>query len=191
MKSKEFTPKESFELINQVINQAKSRFEENGFAFMLWGGAIALCCFGQSYLLHNGMGPQSWYPYLFLPLLSIYTMFYNSRKHSSQHNPLNRISSRLWIFTGFNILIIAFGFNGFLQSNLVPIILILWGIATSVTGSFIRSKLLLFSGVILNLSAYAAFFIPWKQHPLLTGFVSLIAFLVPGILLYFKHKQDV
>jgi hypothetical protein len=158
---------------------------------MLWGGAIALCCFAQSYLLHIGMGSQSWYPYLLLPLLSIYTMFYYSKKHSSQHNPLNQISSRLWIFTGFNIMIIAFGFNGFLQSNLIPIILILWGIATSVAGSFIRSKLLLFSGIILNLSAYAAFFIPWKQHPLLMGIVSLIAVLVPGILLYFKHKQNV
>jgi hypothetical protein len=49
----------------------------------------------------------------------------------------------------------------------------------------------LFSGIILNLSAYAAFFIPWKQHPLLMGIVSLIAVLVPGILLYFKHKQNV
>ena len=88
-------------------------------------------------------------------------------------------------------MIIAFGFNGFLQSNLIPIILILWGIATSVAGSFIRSKLLLFSGIILNLSAYAAFFIPWKQHPLLMGIVSLIAVLISGILLYFKHNQNV
>jgi len=41
MKTKEFTPEHSFELINQVINQAKNRFEENGFAFILWGALIA------------------------------------------------------------------------------------------------------------------------------------------------------
>ena len=52
MKSQEFTPKESFELIDQVIKEAKNRFEENGFAFILWGSLVAVCCFAQAYLIH-------------------------------------------------------------------------------------------------------------------------------------------
>lgn len=192
MKSKEFTPEESFELIDQIIKQAKHRFEENGFAFILWGAAIALCSFAQTYLIHIGSGPQSWYPYLLLPLLSIFTMVYYAKKHTKKRNPLNQISSRLWSFTGFNIMIIAFGFSSQLQSHLTPIILLLLGIATAVASSFIRSRLLLFCGIVVNLGAYAAFFIPWKQHPLLMGIVSLFAFLLPGILLHFKQKkQDV
>jgi hypothetical protein len=50
--------------------------------------------------------------------------------------------------------------------------------------------MLLFSGIVLNLSAYAAFFVPWKQHPLLMGMVSLVAFLLPGLLLHYKHKRQ-
>ncbi|MDA9015538.1 hypothetical protein N9H69_02520 [Flavobacteriaceae bacterium] len=114
MKTNKFTPKESLELIDQVIQQAKNRFEENGFAFILWGSAVALCCFAQAYLLHIGRGPQSWYPYLLLPLLSIYTMVCYAKKNIKKYNPLNRISSRLTIFTGINIMIIAFGFSNVL-----------------------------------------------------------------------------
>ena len=91
-----------------------------------------------------------------------------------------------------NILIIAFGFNSYLQSNLTSIILLLLGIATAVAGSFIRSSLLLYCGLILNASAYVAFFIPWKHQPLFMGIIAVLTFLIPGILLRMKHqKQDV
>ena len=190
MKTKEFTPEHSFELINQVINQAKNRFEENGFAFILWGALIAFCCFSQAYLLHIGLGKQSWYPYLIMPLASIYTIYYYAKKEAYKHNPLKLVSSRLWLFTGVNIMLVAFGFSSALQDHLTPIILLLLGIATAVAGSFIRSRMLLFSGIVLNLSTYAAFFVPWKQHPLLMGMVSLVAFLLPGLLLHYKHKRQ-
>ena len=189
MKTNEFTPKESLELIDQVIQQAKNRFEENGFAFILWGTLIALCCFTQAYLIHIGMGAQRWYPYLIMPLASVFTIMYYAKKRDYERNALKRVSFRLWLFTGINIMIIAFGFSNQLQNHLTPIILLLLGIATAVAGSFIRSSLLLFCGIVLNLSAYAAFFIPWKQHPLLMGIVSLFAFLLPGILLYLKQKK--
>ena len=127
MKTKEFTPGHSFELINQVINQAKNRFEENGFAFILWGALTAFCCFSQAYLIHIGLGAQSWYPYLIMPLATIFTVVYYSKKDSKSSNPLNVISSRLWMFMGFNIMILAFGFSAELRSILSTIILLLFG----------------------------------------------------------------
>ena len=189
MKTKEFTPEESFVLIRQAIERAKNRFEENGFAFILWGTVISICCFSQAYLIHIGYGTQSWYPYLIMPLVSCFTIIYYVRKKNYVRNPLKYVSSRLWLFTGINIMIIAFGFSTKLQSHLTPIILLLLGLATAVAGSFIRSRLLLFCGLVLNISAYTAFFIPLKQHPLLMGTVSLVAFLLPGIILHFKNKN--
>ena len=132
----------------QFINQAKNRFEENGFAFILWGALTAFCCFSQAYLIHIGLGAQSWYPYLIMPLATIFTVVY----YSKSSNPLNVISSRLWMFTGFNIMILAFGFSVELRSILSTIILLLLGIATAVAGNFIRSRMLLISGIILNLT---------------------------------------
>jgi hypothetical protein len=89
-------------------------------------------------------------------------------------------------------MIVAFGFSTVLKHFLTPFILLLLGIATVVEGSFIRSKILLFCGIILNLSSYVAFFIPWKHHPLLMGIVSILALLLPGLLLRYMHKnQDV
>lgn len=192
MKTNEFTPQESFKLINQVIKEAKNRFEQNGSAFILWGLLIPLSSFSQAYLIYNDYYSISWYPYLILPLAMIYTIYYYNKKAPSKHNHFKLISSRLWLFTGFNIMIVAFGFSTVLKHFLTPFILLLLGIATVVEGSFIRSKILLFCGIILNLSSYVAFFIPWKHHPLLMEIVSILALLLPGLLLRYIHKnQDV
>jgi hypothetical protein len=86
-------------------------------------------------------------------------------------------------------MLIAFGFNGYLQNNLVPIILVLMGIATLLSGSFIKSKVLFFSGLIINTSAFISFFLSWEQQPLLMGTVSILALLIPGILLRLNHKK--
>ena len=190
MKTPDFTPEESLALIDAVIKEAKNRFEENGFAFILWGIVTALCCFAQAYLIHIGRGAQSWYPYLIIPLVSVFTLVLCARKKENTKNPLKRVSSRLWLFTGINITIIAFGFSNELKSHLTTVILLLLGIATAVSGSFIRSRLLLFCGIMLNLSAFVAFYVPWKHQPLLMGVVSLVAFLIPGIVLPLKHKKE-
>ena len=190
MKTTDFTPEESFQLIDSVIQKAKSRLEENGIPFILWGVIIALCSYTQAYMISANMSRESWYPYLIMPIVGIglFIYYYNKKKNSTP-NPLASIYGRLWQFVGLNIMLIAFGFNGYLQNNLVPIILLLMGIATLLSGSFIKSKVLFFSGLIINTSAFISFFLSWEQQPLLMGTVSIFALLIPGILLRLNHKK--
>ena len=43
MQSENFSPKDSLLLIDSMINQAKNRFSENGFLYLLWGWVIFAC----------------------------------------------------------------------------------------------------------------------------------------------------
>ena len=87
-------------------------------------------------------------------------------------------------------MLLAFIFNGVLQENLVAMILILIGIATLISGSIIRSKIVLFSGLALHLGGYWAFFLPWEQQPILMGGLGLLAVLLPGIVLSIQHSKQ-
>jgi len=87
-------------------------------------------------------------------------------------------------------MLLAFFFNGVLQENLVALILILIGVATLISGSIIRSKIVLFSGLILHLGGYWAFFLPWEQQPLLMRVLELLAVLLPGIVLSIQHRKQ-
>ena len=87
-------------------------------------------------------------------------------------------------------MLLAFLFRVFLQENLVAMILILIGIATLISGSIIRSNIVLFSGLILHLGGYWAFFLPWEQQPILMGVLGLLAILLPGIVLSIQHNKQ-
>ncbi|CAN5126950.1 hypothetical protein BH11BAC6_BH11BAC6_17500 [soil metagenome] len=53
---KQLSEKESLQLINRMINEAKGYFHESGFAALVYGFTILLC----SILCHNGMD-HSWF----------------------------------------------------------------------------------------------------------------------------------
>ena len=45
METTKMTPEKSFELITQMIQEAKLKFEESGLIYMLWGALIAVASF--------------------------------------------------------------------------------------------------------------------------------------------------
>ena len=56
-----------------------------------------------------------------------------------------------------------------------------------------KRELLLFAGVLINLSAFTGFYLEYIYQPLLMGIVSLVAVFIPGVILMvqYKKKQNV
>lgn len=185
------SPNESLAIIEQAIKNAKQRYQENGWVYILWGLLISITSFSQFYLLHIGKYEISWYPYLLMPLGGILTGILKAKEEKKTYSPLNRLESSLWITTALNIMILAFAFFPILKSNLVPIILVLLGIATIVSATMIRSTLLFISGLVINISGFICFSLEWQYHPLLSGIVSIVAILVPGVIFFIKNKSHV
>jgi len=191
MENIKLSPEKSFELITQVITQARNKFEENGFIYMFWGALITMTSISQFILLKNEYYDINWYPYLLMPIGSIYTGFYFSkRKGKSKQNLISKIISALWIVLTFNLLILGALFSPHLKQNLIPIILILLAIGVIVSGTAVKSKLLLYSGILINISAFICFYLDWIYHPLLMSIVSLLSFFIPGLLLMIKYKKS-
>lgn len=189
MENQNLTPEKSFELITQVINEAKTRFEENGFIYAFWGMLGAVASFGQFILLKNGYYAINYYPYFIMPLGAIYTGYYFYKKGRARQNQIGRIVSFSWIAVVLNIFILGFLLPGILREHLIPVILILVGIGTIVSAGAIKNKLILYSGVIINLAGIVCFRVEWIYQPLLLGIVYTIAILIPGIILMVEHKK--
>ena len=190
MQKEKLSAEKSLELITEIIAQARKQFEENGFIFMFWGALIAIAAIGQFVLLKNEYYSIHWYPYFLMPLGAIFAMFYFSKKEEhSNHNQISRIVSYAWIFLSINMLVLGFLFGRILIENLIPVILILLAVGTIISGVSVKSRLLLFSGIIINLSAFAGFYIPILYQPLLMGIVAIIAVFIPGIILMVQYKR--
>jgi len=190
MEKDKFSPEKSLELISQVIAQARNKFEENGFIYVFWGVLIAIASISQFILLKNEYYEINWYPYLLMPIGAIYSAFYYSKKEGRKK--LNLVSSiiyTLWIVLSINMIILGFLFANNLKENLIPVILILLSTGTIVSGTSIKSKLLLYSGFFIGFSAFLCFYLDSIYHPLLMGIVSIIAILIPGIVLMIQHNK--
>lgn len=194
MQTEKLSAEKSLELITEVIAQARKKFEENGFIFMFWGALIAIAAIGQFVLLKYEYYTINWYPYFLMPIGAIYSFFYFSRKEGhNKHNQISRIVSSAWGVLSLNMLVLGFLLGRILVANLIPVILILLAAGTVISGVSVRSRLLLFSGVLINLSAFVGFYIPILYQPLLMGIVAIIAVFIPGIILMvqFKRKGNV
>jgi hypothetical protein len=189
MKDENLTPEQSFTLITKVIEQAKAKFEENGFIYVFWGALIALTALGQFVLYQYEYYEISYYPYFLLPIGSIYTGIYYSRKKTGKMNLIGMIVAVTWIVLSINLLILGFFFFGSLQENLIPVLLILVSVGIIVAGSSIRSILVVISGILINLSAFVCFKLEWIYQPLLMGIVSIITIFIPGLILLTRYNK--
>ena len=192
MKTENFSPQESLDLITQVILEAKNKFSEDGVIYTMWGALLMIASTTQYFLLQNGFTTTHFYPYFLMPLGGIISWWYFSRKATSTTgtNQISKVTSAVWITCSFNILVLGFALHSVLLTNLTPVILILLGIALSLSGVIIKSNLLLFSGIFTNITAIASFFIDWQYHPLIMALVALVAILIPGLILMNRYKKE-
>jgi hypothetical protein len=190
METNELTPEKSFEIITDVINEARNRFEENGFIYVFWGILVTIASLGQFFLLKAGHEHISYYPYFLMPLGAIYTGYYFSKRKKGNMNIIGRINSAAWITLASNMIILGFVFGSFLRENLDPVILILMAAGIIISGVSLKSKLLVYSGIFINLSAFVCFKLPWEYHSVLMAVVALVAIFIPGIILMVKHNRS-
>lgn len=192
MQTEHLSPEQSLRLITKVVQQARNRFEENGFIYIFWGTLVATASFAQYFLLTNGYESINWIPYLLMPLGGIFTfIYYNRKRKPKSNNQISRIISVTWIALSTNIMILGFLFSLLLQSFLVPVILLLLAIGLVISGVALKSNLLLFPGILVNILAFACFHIDWLYHSLAMGFAAIVAILIPGILLMLKNKRSI
>ncbi len=190
MEADKLSPEKSLELITQVITQARNRFEENGFIYMFWGVLIAIASIGQFILLKNEYYTINWYPYLLIPIGAIYTgLYFSKKKIKYKQNQISKIISALWNILSIKMMVLGFFLGPILMDKQIPVILILLSIGIMVSGTSIKSKLLFYSGIFIGISAFLCFYLEWIYHSLLMGLVSIIAILIPGILLMIKHRK--
>ena len=191
MQNDELTPKESIDLINEMIDGAKARMNENGFIFLFWGWLIIICAVSQLILLQMGYYEINFYPYFLAIPGGIYTAIIESRKtrHKNSAYYTDTVMSGLWITAGVNIFIIAFIFSPVLKMSPVPFILIILALATVVSGTVIKFKPLIWGGIVCNAAGIASVFIPYSYDPLLVIIAILAADLFPGYILRSKYKK--
>lgn len=193
----DFSPQQSLQLIESMINRAKDKFAEDGFMYLVWGWLVFGCSLLQFILLHFVHYPKHYIVWLATIPVFIYLYFYvnKKQKHQTVITYTGYIIGFVWLTFVIVIILLAFliGFltSGDYYTHIVHILLAVYGMPVFLTGVIIRFKPLIFGGIACWILCIVSTFIETYDYQfLLIPLAMLLAWIIPGYLLRAKYKSQ-
>lgn len=192
-----FSPQQSLQLIESMINRAKDKYAEDGFMYLVWGWLVFGCSLLQFILMHIAHYEKHYIVWLFTLPVFIYQYFYVSKKYKRKTVITYTDSIIGFVWITFAIVIILLGFLiGFLTTgeyytHIIHILLAVYGIPVFLTGVIVRFKPLIYGGIACWVLCVLSTFIKnYDFQFLLIPVAMLLAWIIPGYLLRAKYKKQ-
>jgi hypothetical protein len=191
MQEKEISPQESLDLINNMIGRARKRYSDNSYYFLLWGWLVIAACTAHYVFAVYEVIPSPSMAWLLMFVGAIISFVHgrNQGKRSSVTHYADKLYGWLWLSLGIGMVIIII--NGqFVNYQIVPLILMLAGVGTFISGSMMRFKVLQFGAVCLwTMSIFAFQLNEVEQLPAMAAGIAL-GYLLPGYIMKMNYKKQ-
>lgn len=193
MDNNNLSPEESFAIISKSIANFKMNYKENGKFFLLWGWMMSMACFSlhlilvilhkqEAYELMGFFSLGNWAVFILSAFIIQYFMIRKMDKEKKVHSHLDSYIKNLWGVAGASMFVATF-ISFRLGLDPPTIILLIAGIATTVSGLFIKFKPLLFGGIAFFIFSIVTTYISNEYLSLVTGLAIICGYLIPGYFL--------
>jgi len=189
-----FTEQQSLQVIHEMIENTKAKFQDNGFFYLLWGWLVLIASLSHFIMLNFGI-EYAWLPWPVLMIgggIASGIAGYKLGKKTQVKTFFDTAISSLWlafVITLFIILISA-GVGQISWSTANVLIIALYGLGTFISGNMMKFKPLIFGGVFSWIIAVAGLFLPpMLTLPLVTVSI-IVAYLIPGYMLKSRAKTN-
>jgi hypothetical protein len=185
-----FSPRQSLELIESMINKTKANISENRFYFLLWGWIAFTGIMGQ-FILKVLLQYKHHYVVWFIVFVGVAITLIHSNKKGRQKRVRTYLGENMGnLWTGMGV---SFFVLGFIISNLgvqgtgwlisYPFYILLYGLGTFVSGRMLQFKPLVVGGIINWVLACVSVFFSFDYQMLFAAAAIVASYLVPGYLL--------
>ena len=196
MDKNNFTPEESFVLIQKHISNFKMNYKENAKIFLLWGWIMSLASLSHYVIIRDLIIKEAyeriqlfsignWTVFVLIGFIIEYFMNRNKNKKVFSH--LDSFSNILWKVTGASIPVTIF-ISIQLQVPPPPFFLLIMATATTITGLLIKFKPVIIGGIGFFIFAIASSFVQNENTILIMGVALICCYLVPGYFLKYAKE---
>jgi len=196
--SQDFDEKRSMQLIHEMLQVSKRKFQSDGILMIVWGWIMTI-----HYLLSFVLGNSNLtnqlrhgIKYVITGLIFIgfaYTLFYILKQRKKVQTYIGVSLRYVWVAMFFSLVLVnVIQFRVLNEINFElqhPIFMVIIAFAIVVTGGILRYKLIVFGGVAFALLALISSHLPLNNQLLLESIAWLIAFVIPGHILYSKRNR--
>jgi len=193
MQSEDFSPRDSLRLIDNMISQAKNRFTENGFLYLLWGWVVFICALFHFTVLKLHLFKHPEWVWSITWAVVIFQVIYLAKvkRKVTVKTYSDGIIDAIWICFGICMFVLAIvigRFNLWIYMN--PLVLLFYGVPTFLSGFVMRFTPLKIGGVTCWLLAIGSTYVDQIYYLVFIAMAVFIAWIIPGYLLRKKFKNQ-
>ncbi|MFM9909580.1 MAG: hypothetical protein ACKVOW_09535 [Chitinophagaceae bacterium] len=186
MKEEQFTPAESLQLIQSMIDKTKQNLSVNSHYFLLWGWITFVACIGQ-FLLKHILTYERHYLVWWVIVLGIAGSIYFSIRDAKTRRVktfIGETMAYLWTGMGITFFIVSMIISKIgWETNVFPFFMVLYGLGTFVSGSILKFKPLIIGGIISWILSVIAVYLSYDYQILMAALAILFSYIIPGHLL--------
>jgi hypothetical protein len=192
-----FDERQSLQVIHEMIQVSQKKLKNDGILFILWGWSMLIINI-ISYLQRAMVTTHTIYLWMdysitFIKIMVLYLTTHYILKQRKKVQTYIGISLRYVWFSMFGCLAICniILFNMLKEANFElqhPIFMVFIAFATAITGAILRYKLIFVGGIVFAILAFLSSFFKIEEQLLVEAAAWLIAFIIPGHILYSKRN---
>jgi len=190
MEDKILNEKESLELISQMIRNTQQRLKEgNGKPFLIFGYttiAISMIVYSLLTLTQSNLSHLAWFGIPVIGFVIMYLSKKNEVKYSKTY--IDRIVINIWTVIGASVMFVSIAAI-FVRIPVMPLLILLLGIATTLTGLTIRFKPVIFCGVFGMASCVLPYVMNGYNQVLMYAICIFVMMVIPGHILHLKSRK--
>ncbi len=191
MEDKILNEKESLELISHMIQNTQQKLRAgNGVTFLIFGYTTVAISVIIYFLLKTTQNNWSNLVWLGIPIVGFILLYFFKRKEVKfSKTYVDRIIRNIWTVIGFAVFFVSFS-AGFVRIPILSILILLLGIATTLTGLTIKFKPVIICGILGMASCILPFLISGYEQSLIYGFCIFVMMVIPGHILNFQGRKQ-
>jgi hypothetical protein len=181
-----FSPQESLQLIQSMIDRTKANIGESRFYFLLWGWIAFIGVMGQFILKVMIHYPYHYRIWVITLVGIIWSMLYTRSRHKKvrARTYIGDSMRYLWTGMGISFFVLCFIIS---QSRVgweysYPLFILLYGLGTYVSGRILQFKPLVIGGIFNWILAIASTFFDFDYQMLFSAAAILTSYIIPGYL---------
>lgn len=178
------------DLIQEMVNQSRNRISEGSIFYLLWGWLVVIAAAINYYLL---VFLEHQYHWLAWPVLMSLggilsgIIGYKQERESKVKTYIDRAINNLWIAFTISLILMLVAMVQYGPQPIYPMIIILYGLGTFVSGGILKFKPLVYGGILCWLIGSVAVYANFSEQLLLLIAAVIGSYIIPGYLL---RKSD-
>lgn len=176
-----------------MIDKTKQGMSDKSIYYLVWGWITFIACTAQFILKHIYNYEKHYMVWWLVVVGIVFSVYYSIRdgKTAKVKTYIDDSMKYLWIGMGISYFVLSMILSKFGWDKIVfPFFIMLYGLGTFVSGSFIKFRPLIIGGTIASGLAIAAAYTDYDYQMLVASVAILLSYIIPAYMLRYKMRHS-